>query len=104
MITNDLPLFATHAGTAPLHRRSDAPTAIAAAEAVADKLSGRQAMVLAAFTAAGAHGLTDRELEQRREFAQWAPSTARKRRSELFHLGRLVDGGRRDGLTVWRLA
>lgn len=103
MLLNDLPLFAAPA-VPPLVRANDHPNAIAAAESIAPKLGGRHELVLTAFRAAGDIGLTDRELELQRTFVLWAPSTARKRRSELFQMGHLVKAGNRDGLTVWRLA
>lgn len=103
MITADLPLFAQPAVPA-LHRQRERATSIAAAAAQERKLSSRHQLVLEAFAAHDALGLTDRELEQLPTFALWAPSTARKRRSELFHMGRLVEADRRGGMTVWRLA
>jgi hypothetical protein len=57
--------------------------------------------VLAALDAAGARGLTDRELEQLPQFAHYGPSTIRKRRSELYQGGILTHRGTRDGLMVW---
>lgn len=63
--------------------------------------------VLAAFQTFGA--MTDGELEAIPEFASYGPSTLRKRRSELFQLGRLkVKAKRRNGrgfnMVVWDLA
>lgn len=97
MIIGDLPLFASV-------RASDRATCRTAARRAARNLGTLHQNVLAAFTRAGDAGLTDRELEQLPEFRDLAPSTARKRRSELFQMGRLVDFGKRNGLTVWVLA
>ncbi len=104
MLLTDLPLFAAQPEPARLHRGTDRATSIAAAEAVSKTLSGRQQMVFDAFVAAGANGLTDGELETQHQFSQWAPSTARKRRCELCAMDKLVEAGRRNGMTVWRLA
>lgn len=68
--------------------RTDArDTEIAAAAAVQPRLNVMHEQVLAAFTAQGP--MTDEQLEQLPQFADWAPSTARKRRSELMMAGRL---------------
>ena len=63
-----------------------------------------QRQVLHALAEAGSKGLTDRELETLPIFAARGPSTIRKRRSELFHAGRVVRIGRRDGMAVWSIA
>lgn len=77
--------------------RGDSPiTSQAAAVAILPKLSQLQADVLAV-----ADGRTDREIERMDVFARYAPSTVRKRRSELLQQGRLRAAGDRDGLTVW---
>lgn len=47
---------------------------------------------------------TARELETRDEFAGFAPSSIRKRVSELYHAGELVKAGRRDGMAIWAVA
>lgn len=79
--------------------RGDSPvTSQAAAVRVLEKLSALQHQVLMAVD-----GLTDRELERLPQFSEYAPSTIRKRRSELWQLGRLREDGTRDGLTVWRV-
>lgn len=73
--------------------------------AAVDQLSGRaklQARILEILASEGAQ--TDRELEERPEFADYGPSTVRKRRSELKQAGRLVKIGRRDGMAVWDVA
>lgn len=92
------------------HRRSDLETSVAAAEVIRGKLSDIQRRVLTAFAAAGPLGLTDRELEQLEPFRMLAPSTARKRRSELYQGGyirlRMDANGhpeKRNGLAVWVL-
>jgi hypothetical protein len=61
-------------------------------------LSQLQAAVLAV-----ADGKTDREIERLDGFQSYAPSTIRKRRSELFQLGKLTADGERDGLTIWKV-
>lgn len=99
MITADLPLFAVP----PMHRRTDPETSRDAAARIARRLSPLHQQVLTAVAAAGGQGATGRELEQLPCFADCAPSTIRKRASELHHAGRLQDAGRRDGLTVYVL-
>lgn len=47
---------------------------------------------------------TARELETRDEFGGFAPSSIRKRVSELYHAGELVKAGRRDGMAIWAVA
>jgi len=99
--TADLPLFAPP----PMVRRGDHDTSHEAAARVLPKLTALHQAVLAALDAAGARGLTDRELEQLPQFAHYGPSTIRKRRSELYQGGILTHRGTRDGLMVWvRLA
>jgi hypothetical protein len=57
-------------------------------------------------------GLTDSEVESRSEFSGLAPSTVRKRRSELYHLGALRAVGKRKNtvhqngrnMTVWAIS
>jgi hypothetical protein len=102
MMLTDLPLFAQPV-VPPLHRRRDPSTSRDAAAKVARKLSPLHAQVIDAVAAAGARGLTGGELEQLPQFADLKPSTARKRASELHHLGRLRHAGRRDGMTVYVL-
>ena len=77
--------------------RGDSPvTSQAAAVRVLPKLSTLQAAVLAV-----ADGRTDRALEQLPQFAQYAASTVRKRRTELLQKGLIEPDGELDGLTVW---
>lgn len=77
-------------------------TEVDAAVKIARKVNALHELVMAAFREHGT--LTDRELERLPAFAHLGPSTARKRRSELFQLGQLISTTeRRDGLTVWRL-
>ena len=79
--------------------RGESPvTSQAAAVRVLPKLSQLQAEVLAV-----ADGRTDREIERMDVFARYAPSTVRKRRSELLQPGRIRSDGDRDGLTIWRV-
>jgi hypothetical protein len=73
-----------------------------AARRILPQLSTLHRAVLEALQDHGA--LNDRELEQLPRFAQYGPSTIRKRRSELYQAGRLVADGKRDGLTAWRIA
>ena len=73
--------------------------------AAVDQLSGRaklQARIVAIIETEGPQ--TDRELEERPEFAHYGPSSVRKRRSENLQAGRLVKIGRRDGMAVWDVA
>ena len=76
----------------------------AAAVRVLCLLTPIQRQVLHALADAGSKGLTDRELETLPIFAARGPSTIRKRRSELFHAGRVVRIDRRDGMAVWSIA
>jgi uncharacterized protein YcaQ len=96
----DLPLFAVP----PMHRTTDPETSRAAAAAVTRRLSDLHGRVLAAVAAVGAVGVTGAELERQPGFADCAPSTVRKRLSELNKMGRLAAAGRRDGMTVYMLA
>lgn len=82
--------------------RSDSP--IESQRGAADvlpKLTEIQALVMASITQYGP--LNDRELESLPCFKGLAPSTARKRRSELVQQGRLVKVGRKDKLSTWDL-
>jgi len=100
----DLPLFQTPVVAKRMARARDRQTAKDAAGRVLPHLSPLQQAVLQALTAAGADGLTDRELERLAGFQHLAPSTVRKRRSELFQLGKVREAGVRDRLTVWVVA
>lgn len=82
-------------------RTDDRETAVLAAETVLPKLNRLRTRVLALIAEAGPDGLTDKELEQLPEFATYAYSTVRKRRTELYQAGYLVEAGVRDRLTVW---
>lgn len=87
-------------------RRDARDTEIAAAAAVERRLTESHALVRAAFRRQGS--MTDEQLEQLPEFADWAPSTARKRRSELMMAGELVAVGdarnsRGRAMTIWGL-
>lgn len=93
--SDELPLFA---GV----RTSDPQTAHDAADAIAHKLSSLQQQVLTAFATFGDRGATGREAEGLPCFSACAPSTIRKRITELHRLGRLTEAGERDGLTVYR--
>jgi hypothetical protein len=84
------PLFEQPAGAAdaPLNRRPDEPGSIAAAEAVAPRLSDLQRLVLDELRRAGPSLAV--ELERRPAFAHLAPSTVRKRLTELRRMGQVV--------------
>lgn len=95
----ELPLFAAP----PLTATADHASSEAAADRIAPHVTQLRAEILAVVQAAGDHGITDKELEQLPQFASLAPSSARKRRSELLKLGLVQPRGldRRDGCTVW---
>ena len=71
-----------------------------AAVRVLPKVSALQQQVLWLLATAGP--LNDRELETR--IAGHAPSTVRKRRSELFQNGAVQKVGTKDGLALWAIA
>ena len=86
----------------PATHRDALPTEHEAAARVSRKLGALHDAVLAAFAECGPmHARKAEELEQ---FAHLGASTIRKRISELYQAGRLEAFGKRDGLTVWRLA
>jgi hypothetical protein len=88
---------------APVVATADHETSRDAADAVTPAAKRLRAEVYRLFVLSRA-GWTDKELEQRPEWAQYGPSTVRKRRSELKKQGYLVDSGeRRDGCIVWAL-
>lgn len=87
--------------TSRMTRATDPATSEDAAQRVRPLLSTLQAQVYHAIAAAGMDGLTDRELERLPIFAARAPSTVRKRRSELLQAQLLEPNGVRDRLTVW---
>jgi hypothetical protein len=110
MTAPNLDLFDAPAVYPPMTRAGDHATSKAAAQKVAKGLSELESAVLAAIAAAGATGLTDREMEVLPQFAHLAPSTARRRRTSLLYADpprvralRRPDGTiiSRDGLTVW---
>lgn len=68
-------------------RRGDHATSRAAALAVEPRLSELQADIMRALEHHGA--LTDEELERLPEFSRLAPSTVRKRRTDLLKMGRV---------------
>lgn len=105
MMPAELDLFAPEP-TVAASRRRDPETSHEAARRVGAKLSVLQGQVLTAIRLAGQRGMTDRELERLPGFAKLAPSSVRKRRSEIAHAEPpLIYGdGTRDGLTVWRAA
>jgi hypothetical protein len=78
--------------------------AIESQRAATDQLSGRaklQARLLDIIATEGPQ--TDKELEARPEFADYGPSTVRKRRNELMQAGKLERAGRRDGCAIWQI-
>lgn len=87
----------------PDHRTPDYDTSIAAAYGVRWVGQTLRARVAAVIASAGALGLTDVELEQLAMFRGYAPSTVRKRRSELLAQGRIEKAGTRGGASVWVL-
>lgn len=83
----------------------DAPTSHEAAAAIADELTELQTRVLTAFQELGP--MSARQLERLPRFQDLAPSTARKRCTELMRLGRLQPCGMdresgRVGSTIWK--
>lgn len=85
-----------------MSHRDGLPTEREAAAKVARKLNALHDEVLDAFRAKGP--MDARQAEELAQFSHLGPSTIRKRISELFHAGRLAADGKRDGLTVWRIA
>jgi len=88
-------------------RRDDAETAIAAAARVQGRLSELQRRVHAEIERLG--GATGEEVEQLPQFAALAPSTVRRRITDLRDLGLVVAAGERPNsrglpMTVWRTA
>jgi len=88
-------------------RNPDHSTSVEAAEKLAGGLSVLQRKVLLAFKLNGP--MTDQELERLPEFAEFGPSTIRKRRSELLQSLQLVaDGVKLNDhgvkMKVWRVA
>ena len=83
--------------------RGDSPieSQVAAAR-VRDKLTWIQSEILAALGATGP--LNARQIEQLPVFAARAPSTVRKRVSELYQARRIVQHGRANGMATWTLA
>ena len=85
-----------------LARRYDPATSHEAAAKVSKRLSESQAMVLAAFD--GGVEMNGGECEKLPQFATWKPSSVRHRISDLAALtsGKLVECGKRDGMTVYK--
>lgn len=88
-----------------LHRAADCETSVMAAERILSKLSELQRAVLRALRREHqrtANGMTDRELESLPEFSQRAPSTIRRRRTDLVKKGLARHtGAMRDRMRVW---
>lgn len=75
-------------------------TSVQAAKAVLPCRTVLQQQILSALIARGP--MTDGELENLPQFADYGPSTVRKRRSELYHDGRVRPTGEtRDRMNVW---
>ena len=72
-------------------RRGDCVTSIAAAESILNIVSGLRHEIYELLSTKGP--MTDEELEK--SFTGYGPSTVRKRRSELYHLGLLETAGTR---------
>jgi hypothetical protein len=84
---------------APGHRANDHDTSIAADKAIGRKASALHGRVIEAFRA---RNMTDKELERLPEFAEYGFSTIRKRRSELYQMGRIKETGTtREGCKEW---
>lgn len=89
-------------------RKGDPMTSVLAADGVKRKASGLHESVTTAIFDNG-HGMTDQELEDLPQFAGYAYSTVRKRRTELAQAELLVPVGtrtnnRRQKMIVWDLA
>lgn len=84
-----------------LARRYDPATSHEAAAVISGKLTRLQARVMAAYEG---KEMTAGECERLPEFSGFAPSTIRKRISEISHGldARLTACGERDGMTVYR--
>lgn len=93
--------------TPPSFRVSDGPTSREAAVAVAGGSKAMHKKILEAF--ANCPTLTDQELEELSVFRGYGPSTVRKRRSELFQMGKLkqmavTKNSRGRMMIVWGLS
>lgn len=90
----------------PSVRKTDPATSAKAADAIRPALGALQEAVMAAFVQHGA--MTGRDAERLPEFDDYAPSTVRKRISELAAYGLLIPCGtdttRRAPLTIYRAA
>lgn len=91
----------------PPSRRGDHVTSILAGEAVQRRASALHRIILDRFDEFGR--LTDEQLEHMPCFADLAPSTVRKRRSELYQMGILkqvstVTNSRGRQMIVWGIA
>ena len=91
-----------------LHRmvhRDDPSTSLDAAANLLPRLNTIQKKVLDALRGLGP--MTDEELELLPQFADYGPSTIRKRRSELYQAGLVVEAGRKRNtrklkMIIWR--
>lgn len=88
--------------TPDMHRKMDHATSIDAAERVAKSCRTElQGAIYDKLIELGP--MTDGELENLPQFSHYAPSTVRKRRSELFQDGRVAEtGDKRDRMKVWK--
>ena len=89
-LARQLALFPAQTAITMIHR-GDPVTSRHAAVGLLPRLGSIHARVLDAFRRLGP--MHDERLENSPEFAKYAPSTIRKRRSELYHAGRLVQRG-----------
>lgn len=88
--------------TPDMHRKTDHQTSIDASERIAKSCKTElQREIWRILRNAGP--MTDGELERMDCFSHYAPSTVRKRRSELYQDGRLAETGEvRSRMKVWR--
>ncbi len=86
---------------APGHRTGDHTTSVAADQAAGRKATKLHNRIIEAFEV---RPMTDKELERLPQFANYGFSTIRKRRSELYYMGRLAETGVvREGCKEWEL-
>lgn len=75
-------------------------TSVEAAKSILPCRTVLQSQILSALKTQGP--MTDGELEKLPLFSTYGPSTVRKRRSELYQDGRVLETGkRRDGMKEW---
>ena len=84
-----------------MSRATDPDTSHEAAARVLPSCTALQGQIMEKLRMFPKTGLTAGELEAMQDFKGLAPSTVRKRVSELYHAGNLRIMGRRDGMNVW---